>query len=101
MGVTYLWDTNTVIYYLQRQFSAEGEKFMDEILAQSQPAISAITEIELLCWKAVTENDMLVLQDFVKDAVVFELEQDIKDKTIELRKAQILNCLMQLLLLPP
>ena len=86
MGIKYLWDTNSVIYYLQRQFPLSAEQFMDEILRENQPAISAITEIELLCWKAANENDVSVLQSFIGDSVVFELEKDVKTKTIELRK---------------
>lgn len=56
MGIKYLWDTNTAIYYLQKQFPPSAEKFMDSILKEFQPAISAITEIELLCWKTASDN---------------------------------------------
>lgn len=86
MGIKYLWDTNTAIYYLQRQFSPSAEKFMDSILQEYQPSISAITEIELLCWKTASESDLAVLKDFIEDSVVFELEKEIKLKTAELRK---------------
>ena len=47
MGLSYLWDTNTVIYYLQNNFSLEGEKLIDNIVDNYQPTISVITEIEL------------------------------------------------------
>ena len=60
---------------------------MDSTLADSQPAISAITEIELLCWKTTIEKDQEVLHNFIADAWVFELEKDIKLKTAELRRA--------------
>jgi predicted nucleic acid-binding protein len=86
MGIKYLWDTNTAIYYLQRQFSPSAELFMDSILQEYQPSISAITEIELLCWKTASESDLAVLKDFIEDSVVFELEKEIKLKTAELRK---------------
>jgi hypothetical protein len=33
MGIKYLWDTNTVIYYLQQQFPAVAEKLMDDLLS--------------------------------------------------------------------
>lgn len=52
MGIKHLWDTNTAIYYLQQQFPPGAEKFMDDLLKDQQPVISAITQIELLCWKA-------------------------------------------------
>ena len=86
MGVNYLWDTNTAIYYLQQQFPPLAEKFIDELLKESQPCISAITEIELLCWKTATQKDTEVLNSFISDAIVIELEKEIKLKTAEIRK---------------
>lgn len=86
MGIKYLWDTNTVIYYLQQQFSPSAEKFVDDLLKKESPTISAITEIELLCWKTATEKDLEVLNGFINDVLVIELEQVIKLKTAEIRK---------------
>ncbi|MEO6947982.1 MAG: type II toxin-antitoxin system VapC family toxin [Ginsengibacter sp.] len=83
----YLWDTNTAIYYLQQLFPPGGEKFMDDLLNDKKPVISAITEIELLCWKTATEKDLKVLHNFINDALVLELEQPIKLKTADIRKA--------------
>lgn len=45
-----------------------------------------ITEIELLCWKTPTQKDIEVLHNFINDALVFELEKEIKLKTAEIRK---------------
>jgi predicted nucleic acid-binding protein len=86
MGISYLWDTNTVIYYLQQQFPLEAEKFIDRLTKDSFPCISAITEIELLCWRTSNENDLELLRSFVNDAVVIELEKPIKLKTAEIRR---------------
>jgi predicted nucleic acid-binding protein len=86
MGIKYLWDTNTAIYYLQQQFSPAAEKFIDELLVEEQPIISAITEIELLCWKSATEKDLEVLNSFIDDALVIEIERPIKLKTAEISK---------------
>ena len=86
MGVSYLWDTNTVIYYLQQLLPKEAEMFMDGVLNESIPAISLITEIELLCWKTENTNDIVVLKNFISDSFVFELDQRIKEKTIDIRK---------------
>lgn len=82
----YIWDTNTVIYYLQQQFPQTVEVFIDTILEENQPAISAITEIELLCWKTATENDIVIIKSFISDSVVIELENTVKIKTAEIRK---------------
>ena len=87
MGIKYLWDTNTAIHYLQQQFPKAAEKFIDDSLKQAQPCISAITEIELLCWKTATEKDLEVLHNFISDALVIELERPIKLKTADIRKA--------------
>lgn len=86
MGIKYLWDTNTAIYYLQQQFPPQTEKFIDELLTEAQPCISAITEIEMLCWKTATEKDIDVLHNFINDALVIELERPIKLKTADIRK---------------
>jgi len=86
MAITYLFDTNIVIYYLQQQLTTSAEKAIDEILLKSGPSISSITEIELLCWKTANEKDLDILKSFIADSTVFELEQSIKDKTVEVRK---------------
>jgi predicted nucleic acid-binding protein len=86
MGLRYLWDTNTAIYYLQQQYPIAAEKFIDNLLQYQIPIISAITEIELLCWKAATEKDIEVLHSFINDALVIELEQPIKLRTADIRK---------------
>lgn len=87
MGMKYLWDTNTAIYYLQQQFPPPAEQFIDGTLEHSGPVISVITEIELLCWKTPADKDLEVIHNFIDDALVFELEKDIKLKTAEIRKA--------------
>ncbi len=88
MGMKYLWDTNTAVYFLQQQFPPNAEKFIDELLKENQPIISTITEIELMCWKTATEKDSIVLNNFISDALVIELEQAIKFKTAEIRKVR-------------
>lgn len=85
MGMKHLWDTNTVIYYLQQQFPSNAEKFIDDLLKDEQPVISAITEIELLCWKTATEKDLKILQSFLNDAFIIELEQPVKLKAAAIR----------------
>lgn len=60
-------------------------------MTSNQPVISAITEIELLCWKSATEKDVALLRNFINDVLVIELEQDIKLKTVELRKAHTIK----------
>jgi predicted nucleic acid-binding protein len=86
MGLKYLWDTNTIIHYLQKQFPVAGEEFIDNTVLNHQPVISVITEIELLCWRTATEDDIDVLNNFILNSIVYDLDQEIKLKTIEIRK---------------
>lgn len=85
MGIKYLWDTNTAIYYLQNQFSPTAQRFMDELVKESRATISAISEIELLSWKAPSKKDKDLLISFINDSIVFELERDVKHKAVEIR----------------
>jgi len=41
----------------------------------------------VLSWKTTNKKDLQVLQDFINDATVIELEKTIKLKTAELRKS--------------
>jgi predicted nucleic acid-binding protein len=84
--MNYLWDTNIAIYYLQQQFPESVEAYIDTILKENQPALSVITEIELLSWKTETESDLEIIKGFLNDSVVIELDYSIKTKTAELRK---------------
>lgn len=85
MELKYLWDTNIVIYYLQRLLPIEAEERMD-LIATSPICISVITEIELYCWKTPAPNDLGLIYEFVGDAVVLDLKQEIRFKTAELRQ---------------
>ena len=64
----------------------QSSDMADDLLKDEQPVISAITEIELLCWKTASEKDLEVLHNFINDALVIELEQPIKLKTADIRK---------------
>ncbi|MEL6412496.1 MAG: hypothetical protein AAFQ08_00005 [Bacteroidota bacterium] len=57
MGMTYLWDTNIVIYYLQQQLSPAAERFIDSTLLYNTPALSVVSEIEPLCWRNALKNN--------------------------------------------
>ena len=61
-------------------------KIKDDLIAEEQPVISAITEIELFCWKTATDLDLELLRNFINDALVIELEQSIKLRTADIRK---------------
>ncbi len=39
-----------------------------------------------MCWKNATPEDLITLNSFIKDSMVFELEQPVIIKTVEIRK---------------
>lgn len=74
MGLRYVWDTNAVVHYLQQQYPPAGEKFINKIALNYQPVISIITEMELLCWKTVAEGDLVILNNFISNSIIYELD---------------------------
>jgi predicted nucleic acid-binding protein len=84
--MSYIFDTNIVIYYLQKQFPEKARDFVNDLLAKEVPYLSVITEIELLCWKNGSEKDMEILQNFINGTKIIDLEKEIKLKTAEIRK---------------
>lgn len=86
MGVKYIWDTNIVIYFLQNQFPPTLEYKIEAQLEEGIPCISAITEIELLCWRTEDNNDLKTLRNFINDALIIDLDKPVKYKTAEIRK---------------
>ena len=71
MGLNYIWDTNTVIYYFNKNFPSSGEKFIDDLLFTGKQAISVITEIELLCWPSASVNDLQIFEEFVAGSILY------------------------------
>ncbi|MBD1392774.1 type II toxin-antitoxin system VapC family toxin [Mucilaginibacter glaciei] len=86
MKSVYLWDTNTVIYFLQHQFSALAEQKIDELVKTNAAVISVITEIELLSWRSSNEEDIITIKTFLWSSYIYPLDNDVKQKTIEIRK---------------
>jgi predicted nucleic acid-binding protein len=86
MEINYLRDTNTAIYFLQDQFPKQAAEFIDRILVDEQPAISVISEMELLCWDSTDFNDWKILNGFIRNAVIIDLEQEVKHMAISIRR---------------
>jgi hypothetical protein len=78
----YLIDTNIAIASLGNALSSPGKEFVNAI----PPAISVISQIELLGWYQVSPADLLPLQNFVSKADIFPLETRIIEQSILLRQ---------------
>jgi predicted nucleic acid-binding protein len=79
-----LVDTNSINDFLRKAFTDPEMKFSGTII-DDIPNISVITQIELLSFNAPPDESLL-LEDFVSQANVYELTDNIIAETIRLRK---------------
>ncbi len=86
MALTHLWDTNIAIYYTTDDLTPEARKLIDQYLETSLPAISAITELELLGFSKLTEDQFTQMSMFVDSLTVIEIDELIKKETISIRR---------------
>ena len=73
-------DTNIILYLLN------GDQTLAELLNQKQFYISVITELELLAYKGITEEEQEVIESFVDKCKVITINSAIKKETIRVRK---------------
>lgn len=83
MGKEYLIDTNAVIDYLDNKLPDTAAELIDGIEAK----ISVITRMELLAWPGASKKQSLILNEFVDAAEVYNLEEPVILKAIQIRKA--------------
>ncbi|HOT13803.1 MAG TPA: type II toxin-antitoxin system VapC family toxin [Bacteroidales bacterium] len=81
----YLIDTNAAIDYLGEAMPQSGLAFMDNII-DKEYNISVISRIELYAYSKLTEKDKETLDIFTGQASSLNINDEIIEKTIELRK---------------
>ncbi|MEM0993331.1 MAG: type II toxin-antitoxin system VapC family toxin [Bacteroidota bacterium] len=81
----YLLDTSAVIKYLNESFPEEALLFLDQIL-NKESNISFITQIELLVWTPLNPNDLEIYQTFVESSNVLQVNNEIIEYCILIRK---------------
>lgn len=79
-GNRYFVDTNILIYLLS------GDNTLISILNQKQIYISFITEIELLSFADLTVKERNKIVVMLKNFIVMDLNESIKETTIRYRK---------------
>ena len=82
----YLIDTNAVIDYLGSKIPGSGMDFMNTVI-DAVPILSVVTKIEVLGFNA-PEQHYKTLSDFINDATVLDLTNNVVEKNIKP------NCLM-------
>jgi predicted nucleic acid-binding protein len=78
-GNKFLLDTNTVLYLLN------GDKTLAALLNQKDLYLSFISEIELLGYNKLSQKEKNLLQSFIKECIVIDVNSDIKISTIDIR----------------
>ena len=79
-GIDYLADTNAVLYFLS------GNECMRPYVS-SHFAFSVISEMELLSFPRITEQEVCVMKDLLSHCTIFPLDNEIKSQAIHLRRS--------------
>ncbi len=79
-GNKFVLDTNAVLYILA------GDLTLSDFLFEKELFISVITEIELLSYKNIAAKEKQEIKDFLKEFIIVNINNDIKEKTIEVKK---------------
>jgi len=88
--ISYLIDTNILIYYLAGALSPEERPPVDKILPESFN-ISVITRIELLGWNGHTPEGLVKARQLLDCARCIPLTDALAEKTIELRTSSSIS----------
>ena len=81
----YLIDTNVVIEYIGEVLQEKALTMLDGIIDE-QFYFSVINKIELLGFSDITKNEELKFQELINAADILDLDGDIVNSTIEVRK---------------
>ena len=79
-GIDYLADTNAVIYLLG------GKECMKPFLSKKL-GVSIISVMELLSYPGISSEEDSKIRSFISMCEVINLSDDIKEKTIQVRRA--------------
>ena len=78
-GNSYLLDTNIVLYLLA------GDERLADILDNQVIFISFITELELLGYKGLTQKSIKIINEFISECSVIDINREIKSNTLIFR----------------
>ena len=73
-------DTNILLYFLK------GQEEVVELISDNDLVISFITELEILSFPKLTANTEIQIKGLLSNCSIIDLNQEIKELTIELRK---------------
>lgn len=86
----YLLDTNAVIHFLGASMPDHSMKVMNNIVDRDS-IISIITKMETLGFNFKSEDEQFTMEYFVEGSTVLQINNDIVNKTIDIRKTKKLK----------
>lgn len=86
----YLLDTNAVINFLGASMPDHSMKVMNNIVDRDS-IISIITKMETLGFNFKSEDEQFTMEYFVEGSTVLQINNDIVNKTIDIRKTKKLK----------
>ena len=81
-GTKFLMDTNIVLYLLN------GDKTVADLINDKQIYVSFITELELLGYQELTEDERKRIIEFLSECTIININRQIKERTIQIRQHQ-------------
>lgn len=79
-GNNFLLDTNIILYLLN------GDNTLADLLEQKNIYLSFISELELKSFPGLDKSAEYIINEFLHDSTIIDLNQEIKNSTIKLRK---------------
>ena len=87
MGKRYLLDSNTIIDYIAGLYSYKTKQWLNQIIDE-EINVSTITKIEVLSFDPDKDDNYPILVEFFEASSIFELTNDVVNKTIQIRQKQ-------------
>jgi len=84
-GNSILVDTNTAIYFL------DGDTSLAEIFYQKRLYLSFITQLELLGYPGINDNELRQIESMLESCVIIDINNMIKSEVIRLRRTYSLK----------
>jgi len=86
MGEKFLIDTNAAIDYLAGRLPENGIRRIEDILSNNLAVVSIIVKIELLSFNPPNLEDLQIIETFINQCALIQLEETIAEKTYLLRR---------------
>ena len=87
MGKRYLLDSNTVIDYIANLYPVKTGQWLNQLIDE-EINVSVITKIEVLSFNPDKDDNYPILVEFFEASTIFELSDEIVNKTILIRQKQ-------------